>query len=371
MDVDRAYKVRLYPTPDQQIQINKTIGCTRWVYNHFLAWNIEIYKAEKRYMSYSECSAMLTQIKATSGTQWLSEVDKFALQNSLKDLDEAYKNFFQGRTQSPNFKSKRGPKQSYQTNLTNNNIRIDAKQHRLKLPKVGWVEYAVDGREIPDYIINVTISRTPSGKYFASILCKTNIDPLPLKPDEIGIDLGLKQFAILSNGEVIENPRYYVKAQKKLARLQRSHSKKKKGSNNRNKARLKVARQHEKVKNQRRDFQHKLSKRLIDENQVIGLEDLRIKNMVKNRKLSKAISDAGWGEFRRMVEYKAAWHSRTVVTIDSFYPSSKLCSNCGTKNAMLTLSDREWQCPVCRTVHDRDKNAANNILAEAKRILAS
>jgi len=369
--VNKAFKVRLYPTPEQKVQINKTIGCSRWVYNHFLAWHIEVYKAEKRYVSYSECSAMLTQIKTTPGTEWLAEVDKFALQNSLKDLDKAYKNFFEGKAKFPRFKSKHGPKQSYQTNLTNNNIRLDAKHHRIKLPKLGWVKYAVDGREIPDQIVNVTVSRTPSGKYFASILCKAIVKPLPLKPGEIGIDLGLKQFAILSNGEVIENPKYYVKAQKKLAKLQRILSKKQKGSNNCEKARLKLARQHEKVKNQRRDFQHKLSKRLMVENQVIGLEDLRIKNMVKNRKLAKAISDAGWGEFRRMVEYKAAWYGRTVVIIDSFYPSSKLCGKCGTNNAMLTLAEHKWQCPVCRTVHDRDKNAAKNILTEAKRILVS
>lgn len=368
--VNKAFKVRLCPTPDQQKQINKTIGCARWVYNHFLAWHLEVYKAEKRYLSYAECSAMLTQIKATPGTEWLADVDKFALQNSLKNLDESYKNFFEGRTGYPKFKSKRGPKQSYQTNLTNNNIRVDSKHHRTKLPKVGWVEYVVDGREIPGAIVNVTVSRSPSGKYFASILCKVVVKTLPAKPSEVGIDMGLKKFAILSTGEVVENPKYYVKAQKKLARLQRAHSKKKKGSKNREKARLKVARQHEKVANQRRDFQHKLSRRLVVENQVISMEDLRIENMVKNHKLAKAISDAGWGEFQRMVEYKSAWYDRVFVKVDPFYPSSKLCEKCGTKNAMLTLSDREWQCPECGAIHNRDLNAAKNILAEGKRILA-
>lgn len=369
--VKKAYKVRLYPTPKQETQFNKTIGCARWVYNHFLAWHIEVYKAEKRYLSYSQCSEMLTQIKATPGTEWLAEVDKFALQNSLKDLDESYKNFFEGRAGYSRFKSKHGTKQSYQTNLTNNNIRVDVKHHRIKLPKVGWVEYVIDGRKITGDIINVTVSRTPSGKYFASILCEAAIETLTPSDKEVGIDMGLKKFAILSNDEVIENPRYYVKAQKKLAGLQRAHSKKKKGSKNREKARLKVARQHEKIANQRRDFQHKLSKKLVNENQVISMEDLRIKNMVKNHKLAKAISDAGWGEFQRMVEYKSTWYGRAFVKVDSFYPSSKLCNKCDTKNAMLTLSDREWQCPVCRTIHDRDKNAARNILAEGKRILAS
>ncbi len=368
---NKAYKVRLYPTPEQRSQINRTIGCTRWIYNHFLALRIETYRSEGKNMCYNKCSAELTKMKAAEDTKWLSEVDKFALQNSLKDLDKAYKNFFEGRSNYPQFKSKHGSKQSYQTNFTNDNIRIDAKHNLIKLPKLGWVEFAADGREIPDKVVNVNISRTPAGKYYASVICVTEIDSLPAAVGQVGIDLGIKQFAILSTGETIENPKYYVKAQKKLVKLQRRLSKKKKGSKNRDKARLKVAGQHEKVANQRKDFQHKLSKKLVVENQVISMEDLRIKNMVKNRKLAKAISDAGWGEFRRMVEYKAAWHGRVVVIVDSFYPSSKLCSKCGTKNAMLTLSHREWQCPVCGTIHDRDKNASKNILAEGLRILAS
>jgi len=369
--VNKAFKVRLYPTLEQQTQINKTIGCSRWVYNHFLAQRIEVYQTEKRTLSYSQCSTILTELKEAPETKWLAEVDKFALQNSLRDLDTAFVNFFEGRAGFPKFKSKRGPKQSYRTNFTNDNIRIDKEHHRLKLPKVGWVKYAADGREIPDNIINVTVIKTSSNKYFASILCEVVIEPLPPGGKEVGIDMGLKKFAILSTGEIIENPRYYIKAQKKLARLQRSLSRKKKGSKNYEKARLKVARQHEKVANQRRDFQHKLSKRLVIENQVICMEDLQIKNMVKNRKLAKAISDAGWGEFQRMVKYKAAWYGRKYVEVDSFYPSSKLCEKCGTKNAMLTLSDREWQCPVCGAIHDRDLNAARNILAEGKRILAN
>ncbi|QSQ09103.1 hypothetical protein H0A61_01462 [Koleobacter methoxysyntrophicus] len=368
--INKAYKVRLYPLPEQEVQFSKTFGCARWVYNHFLERHNEIYKVEKRYLSYSECSEMLTQIKAAPGTEWLAEVDKFALQNSLKDLDAAFVNYFEGRAGYPRFKSKRGSKQSYQTNYTNGNIRVDRERRLLRLPKVGWVRYAADGREIPGSIVNVTVTWTPSGKYFASVLCQVVVEPLQPADKETGIDMGIKKFAILSTGEVIENPKYYIKAQKKLARLQRALSKKKKGSKNREKERLKVARQQEKVANQRRDFQHKLSKRLVVENQVISMEDLRIKNMVKNRKLAKAISDAGWGEFQRMVEYKSAWYGRAFVKVDPFYPSSKLCEKCGTKNAMLTLSDREWQCPECGAIHDRDLNAARNILAEGKRILA-
>jgi len=368
--VEKAFKVRLYPTQKQQVWFSKTFGCSRWVYNHFLARRIEAYQTEKRTLNYNQCSAILTELKETPETKWLAEADKFALQNSLKDLNAAFVNFFEGRAGFPKFKSKREKKQSYRTNFTNGNIRIDRGRHLLKLPKVGWVKYADDGREISDGITNVTVIRTPSGKYFASILCQVAVEELPPADKEVGIDMGLKKFAILSTGEVIENPKYYVKAQKKLARLQRALAKKKKGSKNYEKARLKLARQHEKVANQRRDFQHKVSKKLVIENQVISMEELRIKNVVKNKKLAKAISDAGWGEFQRMVEYKSAWYGRAFVKIDTFYPSSRLCEKCGAKNPMLTLSDREWQCLECGAIHDRDVNAARNILAEGKRILA-
>lgn len=368
--VEKAFRVRLYPTQGQQVQFNKTFGCSRWVYNHFLARRIKAYQTEKRTLNYNQCSAILTKLKEAPETKWLAEVDKFALQNSLRDLDAAFVNFFEGWAGFPKFKSKREPKQSYQTNFTNDNIRIDKERHLLRLPRVGWVKYAADGWEIPDNIVNTAVTRTPSGKYFASILCQVPVEPLQPADKEVGVDMGIKKFAILSTGEVIKNPKYYVKAQKKLARLQRALAKKKKGSKNREKARLKVARQHEKVANQRRDFQHKLSKRLVVENQVISMEDLRIKNMVKSQKLAKAISDAGWGEFQRMVEYKSAWYGRVFVKVDTFYPLSRLCKKCGTKNPMLTLSDREWQCLACGTIHDRDINAARNILAEGKRILA-
>ena len=287
---------------------------------------------------------------------------------------QAFTNFFEGRAGAPapagrpRFKSRREPQQTYQTNFTNNNIRV--KGSRLKLPKLGWVEFAADGRKIPESIINVAVMRTSTGKYYASILCQVEVKPLPAVEGKIALDLGLKLFAVPSSGEPIENPKYFVKAQKKLAKLQRRLAKKEKGSKNREKARLKVARQHEKIANQRRDFLHKQSKRIVFENQVVVLEDLAVKNMVKNRALAKAISDASWGEFRRMIEYKSKWYGRTVVIVDRFFASSKLCNVCHEKNPMLTLSDREWKCAVCGTVHERDHNAAVNLLAEGLRILA-
>ena len=368
--VSKTFKVRLYPTPEQQVLFNKTFGCARWVYNHFLERRTEVYRAEGRCMGYVECSEELTRLKGSPDTEWLAEVDKFALQNSLRDLDAAFVNFFEGRAGHPRFKSKHAPRQSYRTNSTNGNIRVDGERGLLRLPKVGWVKFAADGRDIPDSVVNVTVVRTSSGRYFASVLREALVEPLPAAGGEVGVDLGLKKFAVLSTGEVVENPKYYIKAQEKLVKLQRALSRKKKGSKNYEKARLKLARQHEKVANQRRDFLHKLSKRLVVENQVISMEDLQVKNMVKNRRLAKAISDAGWGEFQRMVEYKSMWYGRTFVKVDPFFPSSKKCSECGSINPMLTLSDREWQCPVCGAVHERDSNASINILAEGKRLLA-
>ncbi|KUK63144.1 MAG: Transposase, IS605 OrfB family [Desulfotomaculum sp. 46_80] len=252
--VEKSFRVRLYPIQKQEVWFSKTFGCSRWAYNHFLAQRIEVYQTEKRTLNYNQCSAILTGLKEAPETKRLAEVDKFALQNSLKDLDAAFVNFFEGRAGFPKFKSKRKAKQSYKTNFTNDNIRIDRERRLLRLPKVGWVKYAHDGREIPGSIVNVTVTRTPSGKYFASILCQVAVEELPLADKETGIDMGLKKFVILSSGEVVENPRYYVKAQKKLARLQRALSKKKKGSKNREKVRLKAAWQHEKVANQRRTF---------------------------------------------------------------------------------------------------------------------
>jgi putative transposase len=310
---------------------------------------------------------------------WLNEADKFALQNSLRNLDAAFTNFFReqqkGNTKQgyPHFKKKHGDRQSYRTNFTNDNIKVDISNCRIKLPKLGWVTFRKSKQQtmFPAEIINATVKRMPSGKFFVSVCCYDQVEVLPETDKCLGADLGLKQFMIPSYGEPVENPRYYQKTEKKLARAQRKLSKQKKDSKRRNRQRIKVARLHEKAFNQRKDFLHKQSFRLVNENQVIFMEDLSVMNMIKNHKLAKAIQDAGWSDFKRMVSYKSEWRGRTFIQIGKFFPSTKKCSHCGEINPMLTLNNREWQCPNCGAVHDRDKNAAQNILNEGLRLLAS
>lgn len=375
--IKKAYTFRLYPNEAQARQINKTIGCARFIYNYFLARRKEHYAELGESLSKGRCSKMLTELKRDRDLLWLREADKFALQNSLTDLERAYTNFFDGRKKGeqvgfPKFKKKHKAKQKYRTNLTNNNIAMDLETREIKLPKLGWVRFQKSKKltELPGQIVNATITHASSGKYFVSVLFMHQVRELPESHDYAGYDLGLKTYAFGSNGDIIENPRYLKQAEKKLARLQRSLSRKKKKSRNFCRQRIKVARQHERVANMRKNFLDQESTRIVRENQVIVLEDLKVKNMVKNRRLSKSMSDASWGTFRRMIEYKGRWYGRTVVSIDKFYPSSKLCSVCGEKNPMLTLSVREWACPHCGTVHDRDENAAINILNEGLRLLA-
>ena len=370
--VQKAYEFRLYPTDEQKVQIAKTIGSARYVYNGFLARRKELYATEKLSLTYNQCSAILTTMKQDDKTGWLKEVDKFALQNSLKDLDKAYTNFFEGRAKFPCFKKKHGSTRSYRTNYTNGNIRVNFDSHAIKLPKLGWASMRCSKKwtALPGKIINVTVRESPSGKYFASVLCEADVQLYESVITKVGIDLGLKEFAITSSGEHVANPKYFRESERKLAKLQRALSRKKKGSKNRGKARIKVARQHERITNQRKDSLHQYSHKVVSENQVIVLEGLQVKNMIKNRKLAKSIQDAGWSMFREFIEYKARWYGRTYVEIDTFFPSTKLCSVCGTKNRMLTLDIRSWQCPTCRTVHDRDENAAQNILNEGLRLLS-
>jgi putative transposase len=377
--IEKAYVFRLYPTERQETLISKAIGCARFVYNYFLARRSKYYEETGTTLGYSKCNLELTLLKQSEGCLWLNEVDKFALQNSLRDLDTTFKNFFRERQKGntkqgyPNFKKKHGNKQSYRTNLTNDNIKVDLENCRVKLPKLGWVNFRKNIKQtaFPTEIINATVRRSPSGKFFVAVACLDQVAALPEVGRLIGFDLGLKQFLIPSSGEPVENPQYFRKTEKLLARAQRRLSRMKKGSKNYLKQKVKVAKLHEKVSNQRQDFLHKQSTRLIRENQIICLEDLQVKNMVRNRKLAKSIQDAGWGEFKRMLMYKANWYGRTLVAIDKFFPSTKQCSHCGSINPMITLDMRTWQCPFCKTIHDRDRNAAANILKEGLRILAA
>ncbi len=367
----KAFKFRLYPNKLQAELINKHLGSNRFVYNHFLAKRIELYKENQKTLTYNQCANSLPKLKKEF--EWLKEIDSISLQQTLRNLDLAYQNFFReikkgNKNQGfPKFKSKKDNRKSYRTNVTNNNIRVEG--NKIKLPKLGLVKFA-KSKEVDGIIKNVTISIVPSGKYFISILCEVpELVKLPASPNNIGIDLGIKDFAITSEAEIIDNPKYYHRYEKKLAKLQRQLSRKKKGSRNRNKARIKVARLHEKITNTRTDFLQKLSTRLINENQIICLEDLNIEGMVKNHKLAKSISDVSWNSFAIMLNYKAEWYGREIVVIDRYYPSSKLCNICGWKYNDLNLSIRNWECPECNTNHNRDVNAAINIRNEGLKLL--
>lgn len=354
----KAYKYRLYPNSAQQDSFSKHFGCARWVYNYGLEQKVKAYQKDKKNLSVFDLTKMLVPLKTEF--PWLKDVNSQSLQASLRNLEIAFTKFFKKQNNFPKFKNKYR-KQSFQCPQS---VKVDFENGTISFPKIKNVKVTLH-RKFEGEIKTVTVSRTTTGKYFASVLVDDNRSvPDPVTPDikhSVGVDLGIKDFAVLSTGEKIKNPKYLKQTEKKLARAQRSLSRKKKGSSNRNKARHKVAMIHEKLTNQRRDFQHKISRRLIDENQAICLEDLAVANLLKNHNLAKHISDVAWRQFRSFCEYKAEWSGKVVKIIGRFEPSSKMCNVCGTINRDLKLSDRTWTC-VCSAVHDRDILAANNIL---------
>lgn len=357
----KATKYRLYPTEPQKNYFANCFGSARFIYNKMLGDKIDYYKETKQ-------TLRNTPAQYKKDFPFLKEVDSLALSNAQVNLEKAYKNFFRGKSVGfPAFKSKHRSRASYTTNNQGGNIRIE--DGKIKLPKIGFVKVCKH-REIKGTIKSCTISMSKTGKYFVSILVEMPEETMLQVDRKIGIDLGLTDFAITTNdaGESAKykNPRYLKKSETEIKKAQRSLSRRKLGSKNREKARLALAKKHEKITNQRKDFLHKLSNKITNENQVIVIETLRSSNMMKNHKLAKAISDVSWYEFGRQLEYKSAWKGRTLIKADKFYPSSQICSGCGHRDGKKALSIREWECSSCGTHHDRDINASKNLLALAK-----
>lgn len=359
----KSFVYRLYPNKEQEILLAKHFGCNRFIYNWALNLRKESYEQSGKTISKFELNKMVTQLAKKEEYSWLQEVLSQSLQQSIQNLDTAYIKFFKEKTGFPKFKSKRTHRYSYRIPQ---NVKIDFEEHKVFLPKIKWVNIRVD-REFEGQIKSATVKQLPSGKYFVSILVEDGKDYQTKKQivhaNAVGIDLGIKDFGILSDGTKIENPKFLRTKEQRLKVLQKRLSRKQKGSNNRNKQRIKVAKLHEKITNERKDFLQKLTTKLVKESQfdTFCLENLNVSGMMRNHKLSKCIAEVSWCQFIEMLKYKCEWYGKNLVQIGQFEPSTKTCSHCGYKNTELTLKDREWICPVCNTYHDRDINAAINI----------
>ena len=376
----KAFKFRIYPTKKQAELINKTIGGCRFVFNYSLAaqktkdsyWNITEEMVQQGYFQennwkgefFNKANSIKDIAKLKKNHDWLKEVDSIALQCAVENLGNGYDKYYKKTGGKPKFKSKKNEIQSYTTKVvkSKDNVNIEIIGKRIKLPKLGLVKIE-NSRTINGNIKRVAVSRTRSNKYFVSILCDVDIQELPKVGKKVGVDVGLKTFAVCSDGYEEENPKHFRKAEKRLAKLQKDLARKEYNSKNYHKNRIMVAKLHEKIANQRMDFLQKFSTKLIRENQSIAIEDLKVKNMLQNHKLAKAISEVSWAEFRRMLEYKAIWYGREIIIAPSNYASSQLCSNCGYKNSdVKNLAVRNWTCPQCGVNHDRDINASKNLL---------
>ncbi|MBV9389983.1 MAG: transposase [Chroococcidiopsidaceae cyanobacterium CP_BM_ER_R8_30] len=356
----KAFKYRIYPTAEQENLLRRTMGCTRLVYNRALAIRTEAWYVERQRVGYNDTSALLTEWKKQEDLQFLNEVSCVPLQQGLRHLQKAFSNFYAGRAKYPTFKKKRngGSAEFTKSAFKWRNGQVFLAKCSEALP-ICWSRELPYGAE-PS---TITVKLSPAGRWSVSLLVDTEIEQLPESPNIVGVDLGVTSLVALSTGEKIANPKGFNAKRRKLKKVQTSLSRKQKGSNNRQKARLRVAKVHQEISDARLDFLHKLTTQLVRENQTIAVEDLAVKNMVKNRKLALSISDASWGELVRQLEYKCDWYGRNLVKIDRWFPSSKRCGECGHIVEKLPLNIREWDCPSCGIHHDRDLNAANNILA--------
>ena len=367
----KAIKIRIYPSAEQVDFINKQLGCCRFVYNNCLAFRKDSYQNEHISVSSSSAVKHITSLKKDN--EWLKHVHSKVLQQSVRDMNQAYDNFFKLHKGFPKFKSKHDNRQSCRFPK---DAFIGVRGNRIDLIKVLKDIHFKCSRNDERYlnrnqdkVKSITLSKEPNGKFYLSVLIDKPLRQVPQSSSMVGLDLGIKDFAVTSDGQVIENFHFKKNEESRLKRLQRQISKKIVGSKNREKARLRFAKLNEKIRNRKLNFLHDVTNHLIDENQVIVMEDLNVKGMVKNHKLAESISEVNWGEFRRILTYKAAWHGRRLVFIDRFYPSSKRCNHCGYIYKELTLKDRQWVCPECGSLIDRDYNAALNILEEGERII--